>query len=61
MGLLRAMRVDHGSYGFEAQFFTNEEPVIGRTFHQRFHPERTRRVMAIAWAEADCKAKENGR
>ena len=61
MGLLRAMRVDHGSYGFEGQFFTNEKPVIGRTFHQRLHPERTPRAMAINGAEEDCKAKENGR
>ena len=61
MGLLRAMHVDPGSYGFEAQFFTNEEPVIGRTFYQRLHLERTPRDVAITWAEADCKAKENGR
>lgn len=49
---IRCELVDHGSYGVEAQFLTNEEFIIGRTFHQRLDPERTPRAMAIMWAEA---------
>lgn len=44
---------DHGDYGVEAQFLTNEEITIGRTFHRRLDPTRTPREMAIAWAEAE--------
>ncbi len=42
--------VDHGAYGVEAQFLTNEELTIGRTFHPRIDPTRTPRELAIAWA-----------
>lgn len=42
---------DHGAYGVEAQFMTNEELTIAHTFHQRLDPNRTPREMAVAWAE----------
>ena len=42
--------VDHGGYGVEAQFLTNEELTIGRTFHRRLDLTHTPRELAIAWA-----------
>jgi hypothetical protein len=57
---IRCELVDHGDYGVEAQFSTNEEMTIGRTFHARLDPDRTPREMAIAWAEAERKAIEEG-
>jgi hypothetical protein len=49
--------VDHGPvYGVEAQFYTNEEFVMGRTFNPRLDLSRTPREMAIVWAEAERKA-----
>ena len=34
-------------YGVEAQFFTNEEFVMGRTFNPRLDLSRTSREMAV--------------
>ena len=43
---------DHGDpYGVEAQFFQNEELLIGRRFDRTMSRDRTPREMAIGWAE----------
>ena len=51
---------DHGEYGVEAMFLNPIDLVISRTFHQRLDPTRTPREMAIAWAEEERKAIEEG-
>jgi hypothetical protein len=38
-------------YGVEAQFFQNEEFIIGRRFDPWLDPTRTPRELAIAWAQ----------
>jgi hypothetical protein len=47
-----------GEFGIVAQFYQNEELLIGRRFEQRMDPARTPREMAIAWAEEEWKAIE---
>jgi hypothetical protein len=53
---------DHGAeYGVEAQFFQNEELIIGRRFERRMDPTRTPREMAVAWATEERKSTEADR
>ncbi len=53
---------DHGeTYGIEAQFYQNEEFLLGRRFERRMDPTRTPREMAIAWAEQERAAIVQGR
>jgi hypothetical protein len=48
---------DHGdTYGVEAQFYQNEEFLLGRRFDRTMDPTRTPREMAIMWAEEERKA-----
>lgn len=58
---IRCELLDHGDYGVEAQFLTNEELTIGRTFHAHLDPSRTPREMAIAWATEERRAIEAAR
>ena len=41
-----------------AQFYQNEELIIGRRFDRRMDPMRTPREMAIQWAEQERMAIE---
>jgi len=52
---LRAPRPDGDDSGVTAQFYQNEELMIGRRFDRRMDPMRTPREMAIAWAEEERK------
>jgi len=47
-------------YGVEAQFLDPVDVRIARTFRQDMDPTRTPRTMAIAWAEEERKAIEEG-
>ena len=47
-------------YGVEAQFFKNEELIIGRRFDARLDPTRPPRELAIAWALEWRKGIEEG-
>jgi hypothetical protein len=50
---------DHGeTYGVEAQFWQNEEFVLGWRFDRRMDPTRTPRELAVPWAEEERKAIE---
>ena len=49
---------DVGEYGIVAQFYQNEQIIIGRRFERRMDPTRTPREMAVAWAEEERKAIE---
>jgi hypothetical protein len=51
---------DHGEYGVEAQFYRNEEFLLGRRFDPRLDPTRTPRELAVQWAEEERKAIEKG-
>jgi hypothetical protein len=51
---------DHGKYGVEVQFFDLVDLRTARTFRQDMDPVRTPRTMAIAWAEEERKAIEQG-
>ena len=52
---------DHGpEYGVEAQFLDPVDLVFARRFDPRLDPSRTPRAMAIAWAQAERAALENG-
>ena len=52
---------DHGHvYCVEAQFYQNEEFLIGRRFDPRLDATRPSREMAIQWAEAMRKELEQG-
>jgi hypothetical protein len=44
---------DHGEYGVEAQFFQNEEFIVGRRFDRRMDPTRPPRELAMQWAEQE--------
>lgn len=47
---------DHGeTYGVEAQFYQNEELLIGRRFDRRMDPTRPPRELAVQWAEEERK------
>ena len=53
--------LDHGDpYGVEAQFWQNEEFLIGRRFDRTMNPTWTPREMAIASAEEERKAIAEG-
>lgn len=45
-------------YGVEAQFFQNDEFIIGRRFDRTLDPTRPPRELAIAWAREWRKAIE---
>ena len=48
---------DHGeTYGVEAQFFKNEELLVGRCFDRKMDATRPPRELAIAWAEEERKS-----
>ena len=42
---------DHGTYGVEAQFYQNENFLIGRRFDPRLDATRPSRELAVQWAE----------
>jgi hypothetical protein len=48
----------HGAYGIEAQFWKNEEFLIGRRFDPALDATRTSRELAVQWATAERKAIE---
>ena len=48
---------DHGEpYGVEAQFWQNEEFLLGRRFDRTMDPTRSPRELAVQWAEEERKA-----
>ena len=48
------------AHGVEAQFYQNEELLIGRRFDRRMDPTRPPRALAVQWAEEERKAIERG-
>jgi hypothetical protein len=54
---LRCELFDDGDYGVEARFSAvDSELVITRRFDARMDPTRTRRALAVQWAEEERKA-----
>jgi hypothetical protein len=46
---------DDGPFGVMAQFYRNEEIVVGRRIDVRMDPARTPRELGVAWADEERK------